>query len=151
MENNNQSAELDKWKEMAYRYAAELDNMKKRNVKIIQERINAEKVDMIKNLINLFRDIDFIVKYGIHDVSIDKLKEAILAVHSNYTKLLTKYEVVELAPEAGDNFDYLYHEAIGRIIDPEKESNTIAEVIDNGYMMNETLIQPAKVIVYINS
>jgi len=41
----------------------------------------------------------------------------------------------------------VFHEAMMRKEDPDKPDNTILEEFQSGYMMGETILRPAKVIV----
>ncbi|HBR70284.1 TPA: nucleotide exchange factor GrpE [Candidatus Dependentiae bacterium] len=49
--------------------------------------------------------------------------------------------------DCSTTFDPQYHEAIAHVADPNKSSGEIIEVLQKGYLLNDTVIRPAKVIV----
>jgi molecular chaperone GrpE len=51
--------------------------------------------------------------------------------------------------EKGEPFDPAYHEAVVQLPSEEVTINTIADVIEPGYILGERLVRPAKVAVFV--
>jgi molecular chaperone GrpE len=66
-------------------------------------------------------------------------------------KLRSAFERYGLAPvgEVGEDFDPAKHEAMVRLPEAGAEGETVAEVIEGGYVLGERLIRPAKVAVKV--
>lgn len=66
-------------------------------------------------------------------------------------KLRTAFDKYGLKPvgEKGEPFDPAFHEAVVQLPTPGATENTIADVIELGYVLGERLIRPAKVAVSV--
>jgi molecular chaperone GrpE len=66
-------------------------------------------------------------------------------------KLRTAFDKYGLKPvgEKGEPFDPAFHEAVVQLPTPDATENTIADVIELGYVLGERLIRPAKVAVAV--
>ncbi len=51
--------------------------------------------------------------------------------------------------EKGEPFDPAFHEAVVQMPSPDVTVNTIADVIEPGYILGERLVRPAKVAVFV--
>jgi len=60
--------------------------------------------------------------------------------------VLAEFNVERIDPK-GEKFDPQFHEAMTMIPSPDHESNTVVDVIQKGYSLNERLVRPARVIV----
>ncbi len=66
-------------------------------------------------------------------------------------KLRTAFEKYGLKPigEKGEPFDPAFHEAVVQLPSPDATENTIADVIELGYVLGDRLVRPAKVAVSV--
>ena len=66
-------------------------------------------------------------------------------------KLRTAFEKYGLKPvgEKGEPFDPAFHEAVVQLPSPDATENTIADVIEVGYVLGDRLVRPAKVAVSV--
>ena len=92
------------------------------------------------------------------------INKAMLKVHkhfaNNYRVQImhvtgkTEYDFVKNGLEeikaAGEKFDPNFHQAVMRVQDPEKEDDTIEEVLQKGYMVQGRVIRPSMVKVVAN-
>ena len=61
-------------------------------------------------------------------------------------KVLNKFKVTPLNP-LGETFNPEWHEAVSLVSVPETKPNTVYQVLQKGYLLNERLVRPAMVIV----
>lgn len=135
--------DLQKQEDRLLRLAAEFENYRKRTRReweLLQKRANA---DLIKEIIEGMDNFDraFENLGGIDD----QVRDGLRLIYSGLMDVLRKAGLSEI--EAMQRkFDPLYHEAVGEIEDDMEEGH-VAQVIRKGYLLNETVIRPARVIV----
>jgi molecular chaperone GrpE len=67
-------------------------------------------------------------------------------IYNNLVSVLKKFGVQEI--ESYDrSFDPSFHMAVGQLETDEVDHGHVAEVIQKGYRLDETVIRPARVIV----
>ncbi|XMO89949.1 nucleotide exchange factor GrpE [Paracoccus sp. ME4] len=61
------------------------------------------------------------------------------------SNVFTKHGITILRPEVGDRFDPTHHEAMFEAPVPGTVAGHIIQVMDNGFMLHDRLLRPAKV------
>jgi molecular chaperone GrpE len=77
--------------------------------------------------------------------SIESLKGGVELTLKQLVSVFEKNNLVEVNP-LGAKFDPNAHQAIG-LVDGEGEANTVATVLQKGYLLNERVLRPAMVMV----
>jgi len=77
--------------------------------------------------------------------SLESVKSGVELTLKQLAGVFDKHAIKEIAP-LGEKFDPNCHQAIG-MIDAEGEANSIAQVLQKGYLLNERVIRPALVMV----
>ncbi len=136
----------DNW-DRFMRAQAELDNVQKRNRRDLE---NARKFALEKFVIELLAVRDSLEMGLAHtkgeDVDPDKLREGSELTLRMLMQVMEKFSVDEIDP-AGEAFDPKVHEAVAMVPSAEVEPNSILEVHQKGYLLNDRLIRPARVVV----
>ena len=154
--------EADKFKDLALRAEAEMQNMQKRTARDIE---NAHKFGIERFLQNLLPIVDSIEKaMDAADTSLDNESldnadkpdansEALVAIaegtrlcHRLLLDVLGKEGITVLEP-VGEPFDPNEHEAMSMVENPDMEPNSVLAVVQKGYKLNGRLIRPAMVMV----
>lgn len=78
-------------------------------------------------------------------VSLDSLKSGVDLTLKQLAGVFDKNSITEVDP-LGAKFDPNVHQAIG-VIDGEGEPNTVASVLQKGYLLNDRVLRPALVMV----
>jgi len=78
-------------------------------------------------------------------VSLDSLKSGVELTLKQLAGVFEKNSITEVAP-LGAKFDPNIHQAIG-VIDSEGEPNSVASVLQKGYLLNDRVLRPALVMV----
>jgi molecular chaperone GrpE len=99
--------------------------------------------DTVKGLLPVLDDIDRAEKHG------DLIEGSAFATIA--AKLRTSVERLGLTPfgAPGDTFDPQVHEAIFQQPSPDVDKETVAEVVETGYLIGSTLVRVAKVVVSV--
>jgi len=135
-------AELENKNDLLLRTAAEFDNFKKRTERERASVAEFAKANVIKELLPILDNIDRAALME-DKTSADYIKGIELIV-KQFEALGAKLGIVELA-KVGDNFDPNCHEAVMHVEDETLGENVIAEVLQKGFKIGDTVIRPAMV------
>lgn len=128
------------------RIQAELDNVRRRAERDV---MNAHKYALEKFGNDLLPVVDSLEKALQSDVSDNafakKIHEGIELTMSLLLKTLDKYGIKQINP-VGDQFNPELHQAIATQ-PSDMPPNTVVEVLQKGYLLNDRLIRPALVVV----
>lgn len=133
--------ELDSAKDLLARTAAEFDNYKKRTARERSTIADYAKAEQIKVLLPVLDNIDRAASYEPNSTEYIKGVELIIKQLLSLGEKLSLKEVAKV----GDTFDPAFHEAVMHVEDDTLGENVIAEVLQKGYMLGETVIRPAMV------
>ena len=135
-------AELESKNDLLLRTAAEFDNYKKRTDRERLSVAEFAKANVIKELLPILDNIDRAALME-DKTSSDYIKGIELIV-KQFEALGVKLGITEVA-QVGDNFDPNCHEAVMHIEDENLGENVIAEILQKGYKIGDTVIRPAMV------
>lgn len=132
------------------RLQADWDNYRKRTAaERLAERGRATE-KLVGNLLPVIDDmeraIDHAGSVASDDEQVRQFVDGISAVHDKMLSALEK-EGVEVIDPAGQAFDPLEHQAVGRAEDDEQYDETVAQVYQRGYRMGGKVIRTAMVTV----
>ena len=104
---------------------------------------------LVTNLLPVIDDIERAIEHaGVTDEN-EQLKQfvdGVSAVHAKMLAVLAK-EGVEPIDPAGEPFEPLAHQAVGRVEDKDAYDETVAQVYQKGYKMGDRVIRTAMVTV----
>jgi len=137
-------AELEAKNDLLLRTAAEFDNFKKRTERERLSIAEFAKANVIKELLPILDNIDRAA--ALEDkTSADYIKGIELIV-KQLEGLSLNLGISEVA-QVGDAFDPNCHEAVMHTMDENLGENVIAQVLQKGYKIGDTVIRPAMVSV----
>lgn len=129
------------------RAQAELDNIRRRAERDVS---NAHKYALEKFVADQLPIVDSLDRALLSDVGDNelakKIHEGIELTMSLFLKTLEKHGVKQVNP-LGEAFNPELHQAIATQPSNEFEPNTVMEVLQKGYTLNDRLIRPALVVV----
>ena len=133
----------DNWDQFL-RTKAEMENLRRRNQKDVE---NAHKYGLEK-LINELIPIKESMELGmaVEDATVDSLHEGMQLTLNMFSTAFDKLAVEEINP-VDEKFDPELHQAMTMQPSDDVEPNTVLQVLQKGYRLNERLIRPAMVIV----
>lgn len=129
------------------RSQAELDNILKRTKRDIE---NAHKF-AIEKFVNELLPVRDSLEMGLdhaegEDIDPAKLKEGSELTLRMLSQAMEKFNIEQIDPR-GEVFNPELHEAMTMVPSDEVGPNCVLEVIQKGYVLNDRLIRPARVIV----
>lgn len=139
------------YKEKYYYLAAEMQNMQRRFDKEKDNllKYGSEKIlrDLLDVTDNFERTLGFI--RNDEDEKIKNIAVGIDMINKQFVDVLLKHGLKQV-DALGEIFDPNYHEALAQQPAEGKKEMEIIQVHQNGYVLNERLIRPAKVVVAKN-
>lgn len=139
-------------KNQLLRLAADIDNLRKRSAKQIDEAgkfaVNSFAKDLIEVLENLYlatQNIPAEILEESHPLY--SLFKGVEITKNTLIKVFEKHGIKRISPEKGEAFDHNIHQAVSQIEHTEFVENAIIEVMRSGYILHDRLITPAIVVV----
>ncbi len=134
-------SELDTKNDQLMRTAAEFDNFKKRTEREKASVAEFAKAGLIKQLLPILDNIDraAAADHG----SADYIK-GIEMIVKQFEGIVSNLGIEEIA-KTGDQFDPNFHEAVMHVEDENLGENVIADVLQKGYKIGDTVIRAAMV------
>lgn len=141
-------SEAEKYRDMALRAEAEMQNLRRRSERDVQNahKFGAER--LIQNLLPVVDSLEKAVEASqqAETAEDDPQLEGLKLCLKLFTDVLTK-EGIEVVDPLGQPFDPNVHEALSMIENPDMEPNSVMAVIQKGYRLHERLVRPAMVMV----
>lgn len=139
--------EAESQKELALRTMADMENLKRRT------RIDVESAHKfaLEKFVNELLPVLDSMEMGLdaaakEDASAESIREGLDITFKQFLDVLQKFNVERVNPE-GEKFDPQLHEAMTMVPSPDHDSQMVMEVFQKGYLLNERLVRPARVIV----
>ena len=135
--------------ERMLRLQADWDNYRRRTAaeRLAEKERAAEK--LVTDLLPVIDDIEGAIEHaGVTegDTQFQQFVDGVSAVHAKMLGVLEK-EGVEPIDPAGEPFEPLAHQAVGRVEDKDAYDETVAQVYQKGYRMGDKVIRTAMVTV----
>jgi len=127
------------------RERADLENYRKRTQREKEELIKYGNETLLMEILpavdNMERALDHL-----DPANNDQVVVGIRMTLDMLVSALKKFGVTAVAAEKGGEFDSALHQAMGQVAS-DLPANSIAEVFQKGYLLNERLLRPAMVMV----
>lgn len=132
------------------RLQADWDNYRRRtSQERVAERERATE-KLVTSLLPIIDDMERAIEHSSKaaegDENLRQFVDGMSAVHSKLLDTLGR-EGVEVISPAGEAFEPLLHQAVGRVEDHDAYADTVADVYQPGYRMGGKVIRPAMVTV----
>ncbi|MCH9645205.1 MAG: nucleotide exchange factor GrpE [Proteobacteria bacterium] len=141
-----QKSAKDNW-DKVLRAQAEMENLKRRNAKDLENAHKFALDGFVKALLEVKDSLTMGLKTAQDDnASVDSIIEGLEMTDKVFISTMEKFGV-ELLDPTGETFNPEFHEAVTMIPMPDKESNSVLEVVQHGFTLNGRLVRPAMVVV----
>lgn len=132
------------------RVHAEMDNYKKRIERTYADLARNSKKELLLKLLNVKDNLERALGYG--DGADQNQNESVIqGVRLTEYQLdqLLRSEGVSPMDLQGKRFNPELAEAVGTAVDPNTKDHAVAQVVQQGYMYQDSVLRPAKVIVAV--
>jgi len=135
----------DRW----IRSVAELENYKKRTLQERSKLLKYRNEELLRDLLPVLDNMERALAHCEEMGRSDSLTEGVCLVVGMFREILERYGVKEIKA-IGEAFDPHLHEAIARVPGGDKPANMVVEELEKGYMYQDRLLRPAKVVVSVS-
>ncbi|MCD8350760.1 MAG: nucleotide exchange factor GrpE [Planctomycetaceae bacterium] len=139
-------AERDAYLDLARRERADFDNYRKRVEREKQQLKRESLASFLKEFFAPLDDMDRVLAESVKNHSFESLVTGVRIMEENFWRVLAKAGVRKI-DAMGKNFDPAMHEAMTTVPTDEVPPNTVVEVFDNGYKLDDFILRPARVVV----
>lgn len=145
------AAEVAKFKDQWVRAAAEVDNVRKRSQREVEESsryaITGFARDMVEVLENLSRaSVSIPAEKREGNDLLKTLGEGVELTLQNLLNIFNRYGITRLDPQ-GQKFDHNFHQAVVQIERTDVPPGQVVQVVQSGYTIHDRLLRPAMVAV----
>lgn len=144
-----------KLRDQLLRLAAEMENLRKRTSREIEEAhkfgITKFARDMIEVLENLYRaEASITAELAASNESIKQLQNGVELTRKSMVDTFERHGLKRIDP-IGEQFNHDLHQAITQAPSPDYKDGEVANVIQAGYTLHDRLLRPALVVVAKNN
>jgi molecular chaperone GrpE len=143
-DNAEKDRQLKDLNEKWLRSVAEFENYRKRSRKEWELLKQQSKTEVILEILNTIDDFER--AFSVAEDKDEKFVQGIRLIYNNLLSVLERFGV-EVIESLNRSFDPSFHMAVGQLETEDVESGVVAEVIQKGYRLDDTVIRPARVIV----
>jgi molecular chaperone GrpE len=135
----------------ALRAVAEADNIRKRADKAVENAHKYALESLTEKLLPVLDSFEKAVEKAADDGqesdgSVHATLEGVELSYRLFIDVLQKAGIKSIDP-TGEPFDPEYHEAMSMLENPDAEPGSVLEVVQKGYILNDRLVRPARVLV----
>jgi molecular chaperone GrpE len=138
--------ERDSFLDLARRERADFDNYRKRVQKEMAEMKRASLGAFLRDFFGPLDDMDRVLRESEKSHSFESLVQGVRIMEENFWRALAKAGVKKIDAR-GKPFDPNLHEAMAVVPMADVPPNTIVEVYENGYKLDDFILRAARVIV----
>jgi molecular chaperone GrpE len=136
------------WKDLAHRYAADADNVRKQAAQRVQKATRDGMKRVAAELLPALDDFERALAHAESEEGDEEhtLTRGIRLVQEQMLAALKRAGIESYSPK-GEKFDPHLHEAVSQVPIEGAESGTVVEVFQAGYRMGDDVLRAAKVVV----
>ena len=138
--------ELAKWKELALRTAADLDNFRKRVAREREEAMKYACQALLEDLLPVLDNFEMGMQAAAKEQG-SMIYIGMDMVRRQFADLLAAQGVTEVPVLPGAEFDPAVQEAMAHQESPEVADGHVLRVVRRGFRLRERLLRPASVVV----
>ena len=136
----------DYWDQMM-RLRAEIDNNRKRAERDVENAHKYALKSFVENLLPVIDSMEMGQTAATADnATLESIREGAELTIGMFVQVLEKNGLEQVDP-LGEKFDPERHQAISMLDVDSAESNTVVEVMQKGFLLNDRLVRPAMVVV----
>jgi molecular chaperone GrpE len=137
---------LEQWRDRALRLQAEIENFRKRQQRLAEDRVQGDRERLLRSFLLIADDLERALHVEGSDN--ESVRAGVEVTHRSLKQLL-KQEGVEQIEARGKTFDPIWHEAVATVPHQKAgvDQDVIVEVAQPGYRLDGRLLRPARVVV----
>ena len=138
------NAKLESASNQYARLQADCDNYRRRTKEEQARLSKTVTASIIKKFLPVLDNLDRALAHMSKDENAGPYLEGFQLMEKVFNKVMQEFGLVEIDAQ-GKPFDPYYHEALMEIQSDDVEEDTVAAVLQKGYMIGEEVLRPSKV------
>ncbi len=143
---NRAEQEAAEQREAMLRMHAEMENLRKRLIRDLEKSRKRALEGFMNDLLPVRDSLEKGLQAAEGEASVESLREGKALIMRMLDKAMADHGLEEIDP-VGEAFNPELHEAISMIPSPQHAENTVIDVVQKGYRLNDRLVRPARVVV----
>jgi len=139
-------SEIDKWRNLAHRNQAELENFRKRMARDKMDAIQYSNLGLLEELLPIIDNFEMGLMAAKDESEESVIYQGMSMVFKQMQNFLTEHGV-EAIESVNQNFDPNFHEAIEQRYDSEVPEGEVIQEIRRGYKCKDRLLRASNVVV----
>ena len=140
-------ATIKEYWDQVMRMRAEVENNRKRAERDVENAHKYALKGFVENLLPVIDSMEMGQVAAVSDnATLDSIREGSELTMNMFAQVLERSGLQQINP-LGEKFDPEKHQAISMVEIKDAESNSVIEVMQKGFLLNERLIRPAMVVV----
>jgi len=140
------TAEVDKWKDLAMRKQAELENFRRRMAAEKSDSIKYGNANLLEDLLPILDNFRFGLEAARKESEQSVVFQGMSMVMKQFDDFLASQGVQEV-PSEGKPFDPTVHEAVNQEYSDQAPEGQVLTVIRRGFRLSDRLLRAAAVVV----
>lgn len=128
------------------RTLADMDNLRKRTQREKEELAKFANENILRDILPVVDNLERALEHAEQAHSSEGLLEGVQMTLEQFSQVMKKFGV-EPVDSIGRPFDPALHQAMGQVETAEYPSNSVAQEMQKGYVLNERLLRPAMVMI----
>lgn len=146
-----QTIEIEQLKDQLLRTMAELENLRKRSAREVEEARKYAISGFCKNLLQVIDTLDRALGSVPEDARtkdgfLKTMFDGVELTRKEFEKTFAKFNVQKIDPQ-GAIFDPNMHQAVSEVVREDLDPGLVVDVLQSGYMIEDRLLRPAMVTV----
>ncbi len=137
-------AELEQLRAQSLVERADIENQRKRMERDVRNACRFANKQLLGDLLPVFDSLEAALANA---PDADPLRDGVVLILRELSRVAENNGLVEIAPAAGDAFDPAHHQAMSVVHADGIEPHAVAQVFQKGFMLHEQLLRPALVAV----
>lgn len=138
--------ELAEHKDAMLRMSAEMENLRKRLIRDLERSRRRALEAFMLDLLPVRDSFERGLEAADESATVESLREGKALILRMLAKVMADHGLEEIDPR-GEPFNPELHEAISLMPSDEHPADTVIEVVQRGYRLNDHLVRPARVVV----
>ncbi|HPF69672.1 MAG TPA: nucleotide exchange factor GrpE, partial [Candidatus Krumholzibacteria bacterium] len=142
------AAERDDFRDKWMRALAELDNLRKRGRREVEDARRFAQADVLRPLLEVADNFERALQAmdGSEEATAATVRQGVELIHQSFRTAL-KDRGVAVIEAAGQDFDPALHEAVAQVPSPDHGTGTVIDVVQQGYRLGDLVLRPARVVI----
>jgi molecular chaperone GrpE len=140
------AAERDQFLDLARRTQAEFENYQRRNQRIMQEDRQRAVAGVMRDMLTVLDNLQRALAAAQQAGEGGALVQGVSMVQSQFLDVLRRHGVKPIEA-LGKPFDHHLHEAVTQVPAPDRPPGTVVQVLEQGFLIDDRVLRPAKVVV----